>query len=257
MLLAAGDSKAEALAKVLEALDPGVPASLLRARAPRDHRRRRRSASRSQPGLGALVGSPDGGRRPRCAELRPRADARARRPPRRRRARARRRPDHEPAGLGSRPHRRLRGPVDQPPPRRPRRCCAPTWPRSTTPSRRRARCAADLAFLCRATLRAYMDDVRERALEGRRAAATASCTSSSLRHELQHTETMLPDHGARRPAAARRRRAGSPSAATAWMARRVAGGPFAIGAPASGFAYDNERPRHASTSRPSRSPAAR
>ena len=70
-------------------------------------------------------------------------------------------------------------------------------------------------------------------------------TSSSLRHELQHTETMrqcmalggLLPAGEPRPA---RRRAGpttssctSPAARSRWAR------------PTSGFAYDNERPRHA------------
>ncbi len=69
-----------------------------------------------------------------------------------------------------------------------------------------------------------------------------------IRHELQHGETMrqtlaiaglLPDgRAARRGAAARRGRAGEE-----WA--EIPAGTFAMGAPEEGFAYDNERPRHA------------
>ena len=45
------------------------------------------------------------------------------------------------------PHRGLRGPVARAPLRRPRRCCARTWPRSTTRSRRRASARGDLPLL--------------------------------------------------------------------------------------------------------------
>ena len=70
-----------------------------------------------------------------------------------------------------------------------------------------------------------------------------------LRHEHQHNETMLqtlqlaglPDYelAGRRPAP------DSPSGVhTGLELIEVPAGPFTIGAPADGFAYDNERPRH-------------
>jgi iron(II)-dependent oxidoreductase len=71
-----------------------------------------------------------------------------------------------------------------------------------------------------------------------------------LRHELQHLETMLQtvalarlpgfDPDFRRPAAPGPR----PGTHTGLEFVAVAGGTVEIGAPAAGFAYDNERPRH-------------
>ena len=72
----------------------------------------------------------------------------------------------EPARLGSRPHRRLRGPVDRSPARRPAACSARAWPRSTTRSRRRASGRGELPFLRPgARRREYLAEVRERSLE--------------------------------------------------------------------------------------------
>ncbi len=93
--------------------------------------------------------------------------------------------------------------------------------------------------------RAYMREVRERAAEAlvRRGAGDGCVCEMVIRHELQHSETMrqtlqiaglLP--------------AGEPSlepqagANDEWI--EVPAGPFAMGAGETGFAYDNERPRH-------------
>ena len=82
------------------------------------------------------------------------------------------------------------------------------------------------------------------------AASTRSSTRWSLRHELQHTETMLPGDGARRPARVRRAggRAAGPGARghTRPGVVDVPGGRVRTSAPhRRRFAYDNERPRHA------------
>jgi len=100
----------------------------------------------------------------------------------------------------------------------------------------------DLAFLRGAELRAYMAAVRERALEA--PVADGELHELVIRHELQHTETMLqamtlagilpPDF--RGPARVD---------GTGLETVEVAEGPFELGVGPAGFAYDNERPRHA------------
>lgn len=100
-------------------------------------------------------------------------------------------------------------------------------------------------FLRGEELHEYLDEVRARALE-------APLTDRALhelvvRHELQHTETML------QALAAGNRLPPGWERAESEM-KRVDGGDFellempqgavAIGAPEGGFAYDNERPRH-------------
>ena len=93
--------------------------------------------------------------------------------------------------------------------------------------------------------RAYMHEVRERAAEAlvRRGAGDGSVCEMVIRHELQHSETMrqtLAIAGLLPP--------GEPSlepqagANDEWI--EVPAGPFAMGAGPTGFAYDNERPRH-------------
>ncbi len=93
--------------------------------------------------------------------------------------------------------------------------------------------------------RAYMREVRERAAEVlvRRGAGDGSVCEMVIRHELQHSETMrqtLAIAGLLPP--------GEPSlepqagANDKWI--EVPAGPFAMGAGPTGFAYDNERPRH-------------
>lgn len=114
----------------------------------------------------------------------------------------------------------------------------------------------ELPILRDAELRAYLADVRERTLEvldeveiGPGAAdpllREGFVYEMLLAHEEQHNETMLqllqmvagyepvdPELGALRAA--------EPGAETL----AIPGGEYEIGAPARGFAYDNERPRH-------------
>jgi gamma-glutamyl hercynylcysteine S-oxide synthase len=98
--------------------------------------------------------------------------------------------------------------------------------------------------------RAYMRAVRARTTEviAERGVGDGVLCELVVRHELQHAETMrqtlviadlLPDAEA---AAASAPLAGDDPPA-GWLA--VPTGPFAMGAGADGFAYDNERPRHA------------
>ncbi|MDP9384122.1 MAG: SUMF1/EgtB/PvdO family nonheme iron enzyme, partial [Actinomycetota bacterium] len=67
-----------------------------------------------------------------------------------------------------------------------------------------------------------------------------------LRHEDQHGETMIQAMGlAGLPwAAGRPSREPGPATGTGLEAVAVPGGPCTLGAPAAGFPYDNERPRH-------------
>jgi iron(II)-dependent oxidoreductase len=91
---------------------------------------------------------------------------------------------------------------------------------------------------------AYMDDVRERTV-----AAIAShgvdpvIHEMVLRHELQHTETMRQALALGGLLAPGEPRLPALPAADEWI--DVPGGTFALGAGDEGFAYDNERPRHA------------
>jgi iron(II)-dependent oxidoreductase len=108
--------------------------------------------------------------------------------------------------------------------------------------------------------RAYLRDVRARSAHAlaSRGVGDGTVYELVLRHELQHSETIRQTM-----ALAGLLPAGEPSlgrpgdndaggwvgvpgagqaAAGGWVG--VAGGPFAMGAPAEGFAYDNERPRH-------------
>jgi iron(II)-dependent oxidoreductase len=116
---------------------------------------------------------------------------------------------------------------------------------------------AALPYLRTGECFAYMETVRARTLEQLESADLGSDSSELLadgfvyelvlRHEMQHTETMLQTlqlmtseaygtPGRRpHPVAPARRKAGMV---------RVPAGPFEMGAPADGFAYDNERPRH-------------
>jgi iron(II)-dependent oxidoreductase len=99
----------------------------------------------------------------------------------------------------------------------------------------------DLDFLRGDALRAYLAEVRARTLAA--PAGDGILHELVLRHELQHAETMLqsmalggmlpPDFGG--PACV----GGDGLAFVA-----VDGGAVEVGAPAEGFAYDNERPRH-------------
>jgi iron(II)-dependent oxidoreductase len=113
----------------------------------------------------------------------------------------------------------------------------------------------DLPYLRRADALAYLAAVRERMLElaaGERA-GDAVLHELVLRHEQQHTETMLQTmqlaHLPAPPGAAAAAQAapgnGTVAGATGLELVEIPAGPCTIGAPAEGFAYDNERPRHA------------
>jgi gamma-glutamyl hercynylcysteine S-oxide synthase len=102
-----------------------------------------------------------------------------------------------------------------------------------------------------ADARAYMQDVRTRVVEAIAANGVDDGVVCEMvvRHELQHRETMrqtLAIAGllSREDAAARDEPMGSPAAAAAEEWTEIAAGPFELGAPDDGFAYDNERPRH-------------
>jgi gamma-glutamyl hercynylcysteine S-oxide synthase len=111
----------------------------------------------------------------------------------------------------------------------------------------------DLDFLGPQAARDFLAEVRERTLRvlAERGVGDGVVCELILRHEHQHTETMLqtmqlaglrgfqPDGSAPRLAAA-----GQGSAPRGFDFLTVPGGPCTIGAPDGGFAYDNERPRH-------------
>ncbi len=114
----------------------------------------------------------------------------------------------------------------------------------------------ELPLLRGEQLRRYMDEVRERTLdvlagadledESEPLLAGGFIYEMLIAHEHQHNETMLqllqfvdgyPRPGLDRP--------GAPAAAADGPEMvAVEGGPYEIGASPSGFAYDNERPRH-------------
>ena len=103
----------------------------------------------------------------------------------------------------------------------------------------------ELSYLRRAQALDYMEAVRERTLSvlGR---LSEHITELLVRHEQQHDETMLQTlQLARRGVFAPERRERAAGGAAATGAWRIDGGPFELGAGGEGFAYDNERPRHA------------
>jgi iron(II)-dependent oxidoreductase len=97
--------------------------------------------------------------------------------------------------------------------------------------------------------RTYLQEVRARTAEtiSRRGIGDGVVCEMVLRHELQHAETMRqtlaiaellpPQERARRD-----QPLGGQARGDHWI--EIPAGPFAMGAPAEGFAYDNERPRH-------------
>jgi gamma-glutamyl hercynylcysteine S-oxide synthase len=113
----------------------------------------------------------------------------------------------------------------------------------------------DLPYLRRAEASAYLDAVRERTLavaahaDGEQAATLFELV---LRHEQQHTETMLqtmalarlPSPSAHAPLSGAGDEVGA-QALSGLELTEVPAGPCTLGAPTQGFAYDNERPRHA------------
>jgi len=111
----------------------------------------------------------------------------------------------------------------------------------------------ELPILRDAELRAYMADVRERALEVLEEVEIGPGAEDPLlregfvyemllAHELQHQETMLQllemVDGYEHPWPIGTTPVGAVGAV------RIEAGTYSIGAPAHGFAYDNERPRH-------------
>jgi iron(II)-dependent oxidoreductase len=106
----------------------------------------------------------------------------------------------------------------------------------------------ELEFLDPSGARAYLNEVRARTREvlAARGVADGTVAELVLRHEHQHTETMLqtmelahlpgPSTAPLSPVV--------PEAATGLELVEVAAGPCQLGAGAAGFAYDNERPRH-------------
>jgi len=119
-----------------------------------------------------------------------------------------------------------------------------------TPRARRG----DLPYLRRGDALAYLAAVRERvlALAGGDRAADATLHELVLRHEQQHTETMLQTmqlaHLPAPPDVDAPTFGSSPDGALAGLTGlelvEVPAGPCTVGAPSDGFAYDNERPRH-------------
>jgi iron(II)-dependent oxidoreductase len=110
----------------------------------------------------------------------------------------------------------------------------------------------DLPYLRCEGAREYLAEVRERALAltERRGAGDGLLHELVIRHEGQHNETMLQTLGLARlrdydprehvelPA-----RSANGARYTGLELVDVPAGPFEMGAPAAGFAYDNERPR--------------
>jgi gamma-glutamyl hercynylcysteine S-oxide synthase len=101
----------------------------------------------------------------------------------------------------------------------------------------------DLQFLRGAELLAYLDDVRARSLEAP-VRDGGELHELVIRHELQHSETMLQTMrlaGLEPPGF---QEGPPPVEGSGLDLVDVPGGPASIGADADGFAYDNERPRH-------------
>jgi iron(II)-dependent oxidoreductase len=106
----------------------------------------------------------------------------------------------------------------------------------------------DLPYLRRDEALAYLDAVRERMLE--HDGGDSLLRELVLRHEQQHTETMLQTMELARLPAPHEPVAPAPAdpvlaSLTGLELVDVPAGPCTIGADADGFAYDNERPRHA------------
>jgi gamma-glutamyl hercynylcysteine S-oxide synthase len=126
----------------------------------------------------------------------------------------------------------------------------------------------ELPILRDAELRSYLADVRERTLDVLDEVDIGSDAENPLlregfvyemllAHELQHNETMLqllqmvegyelpPNLGPPTDVSEFLHRYGGKSSDTSGSeAIRIEGGEYGIGAPPTGFAYDNERPRH-------------
>ena len=168
-------------------------------------------------------------------------------------ARGPRAPDRSadvPARLGPRPHRRLRGSLARPPPRRraaaarrPRRHLRRVRDAARGPRRHRA------ARHRRRARRTSPTCASARCGRSQRTASTRVLHEMVLQHEQQHTETMLQtlllgriegyEHPQRR--ARRRRRPAGTAASSSWPSPA---GSSSSARRAGRFSYDNERPRH-------------
>jgi gamma-glutamyl hercynylcysteine S-oxide synthase len=106
----------------------------------------------------------------------------------------------------------------------------------------------DIETLGPGDARDYMDVVRARSLEtlAERGVGDGVICEMVIRHELQHGETMrqtLAIAGLLNDAdAAASDEPLQPRSAEPWLS--IPAGPFELGSPEEGFAYDNERPRH-------------
>ena len=153
-----------------------------------------------RPAGGAATSPVDAPRR-RCSSRGPRPHAAAGRAALRRRPEPGARPADEPDRLGPRPHRHVRGPVARPERRSARRRCASelggVYDPFAAPRSERGACPTCAARTCFA----YMDEVRERTLDllggadlsdaGGALLADGFVYEMVLRHEQQHTETIL------------------------------------------------------------------
>jgi len=104
----------------------------------------------------------------------------------------------------------------------------------------------DLPLLNRAQALAYLEEVRERALEILDRTGPALVHEMVLQHEQQHNETMLQAIELARldcaPGVEPAERPAGGGGHTGLEAVEVPAGPFMMGAPDGRFAYDNERP---------------
>ena len=101
----------------------------------------------------------------------------------------------------------------------------------------------ELPYLRRNEAVAYLDRVRERTLSAL-GDVSPFMAEMLIQHEHQHNETMLQALQLAEPGVFSPDRP-APSGAAAGGAVSVDGGPAEIGDGGGGFAYDNERPRHA------------
>ena len=95
-----------------------------------------------------------------------------------------------------------------------------------------------------AEARAYMDDVRARAVAAiaNRGVGDGVVCEMVIRHELQHSETMRQTLAIAGLLPSGEPRLGPIGTSAEWI--EIPAGPFAMGAGGDRFAYDNERPRH-------------
>jgi gamma-glutamyl hercynylcysteine S-oxide synthase len=102
----------------------------------------------------------------------------------------------------------------------------------------------DIEILGPADAHAYLEAVRGRAVAvlSDRGVGDGTICEMVLRHELQHTETMRQAMAIAGLLPANKPPNDPLEGSDGWL--HVPAGPFAMGAPAGRFSYDNERPRH-------------